>query len=95
MSCRKALLALDRRGVIRLPKSKGNYTFQERSNPALPEGTKVADVECSLAELGEIEIIGVSSRYGKPLVFWLISGTTWGYAAEAGQHWFYSIPLSF
>ena len=70
MSCRKALSVLDRRGLIRLPKAKGGYAFERRSRPRLPEGTEIAEGTCNLAELGEIEIVPVSSRSSKASRIW-------------------------
>ena len=60
MSCRKTLAALDRRGVIELPALKQRYAFQETRAPvACPP---VAQVSCTLAELGEVELMRVSSN---------------------------------
>ena len=56
---------LDRRGMIRLPKPRKGYAFERRSTPALPTGTEVAEVTCTVAELGEIEVVPVSSRYSQ------------------------------
>lgn len=60
MSCRKTLAALHRRGVIELPALKQRYAFQETRAPvACPP---VAQVSCTLAELGEVELMRVSSN---------------------------------
>ncbi|MEO6066298.1 MAG: IS4 family transposase, partial [Lysobacterales bacterium] len=60
MSCRKALLALQRRGLIELPAIKQRYAFQAASAPvACPP---VAQVSCTLAELGEVELMRVTSN---------------------------------
>lgn len=63
VSCRKALAELQRRGVIDLPEcvpvgSSGGPSVVCADGPA-----EVAQVSCSLAELGEVEIVLVSSRY--------------------------------
>ena len=59
MSCRKTLVALQRRGLIELPALKRRYAFQEaRASVACPP---VAQVACTLAELGEVVLIRVSS----------------------------------
>ena len=59
MSCRKALAALHRRGLIELPAIERCYAFQEAGVPvACPP---VAQVECTLGELGEVELIRVTS----------------------------------
>ncbi len=68
MSCRKALLELNRRGLINLPKCKRRYFFQS-TNP-LEEFPEILEVKCSLAELGDIEILPVKSRYSKASRIW-------------------------
>ena len=58
MSCRKSLVALHRRGLIELPALKQRYAFQEAKAPvACPP---VAQVSCTLAELGEVVLMRVS-----------------------------------
>lgn len=60
MSCRKTLLALQRRGLIELPALKQRYAFQEARMPvACPP---VAHVSCTLAELGEVVLMRVTSN---------------------------------
>jgi hypothetical protein len=63
VSCRKALAELQRRGVVDLPEcepavSSGGGTETCADGPA-----GVAEVSCHLAELGEVEVVLVSSRY--------------------------------
>ena len=58
MSCRKAMLKLHRRGVIKLPVVGKQYSFQKRVAPAAPP--PIAVVECSLAELGALEVVRVT-----------------------------------
>ncbi len=59
MSCRKALLELNRRGAIKLPALTMRYAFQQaKREVATPP---LATVECSLSELGAVEIIRVTS----------------------------------
>jgi hypothetical protein len=60
MSCRKALAALQRRGLIELPALKQRYAFQEARAPVVCP--PVAQVSCALAELGEVELIRVSGN---------------------------------
>jgi hypothetical protein len=64
MSCRKALLELERRGVINLPEAKRGYEFEEkrRKDREGEDLSELAEVECSLKELGGVEVIAVSSR---------------------------------
>ena len=60
MSCRKTLAALHRRGLIELPALKQRYAFQEARVPvACPP---VAQIACTLAELGEVALMRVSSN---------------------------------
>jgi hypothetical protein len=59
MSCRKAMLDLHRRGVIELPAVTVRPAFQRPRGPVAPP--PVAAVECSLAELGAVEIERVVS----------------------------------
>jgi len=68
MSCRKALLQLDRKGVLDLPRRKGVYGFEK----ALPHRieTEIAEVSCPLRELGEVQVDLVSSRYAKDSKVW-------------------------
>ncbi|MEK7753573.1 MAG: IS4 family transposase [Acidobacteriota bacterium] len=58
MSCRKALLAMHRRGVIRLAEVPKRYPFQQARRPEVPP---IAVVESTLAELGAVEIIRVTT----------------------------------
>lgn len=60
MSCRKAMLEMHRRGVITLPEVKQSYPFQQARRPLAPP--PIAEVACELAELGEVEIVRVSTR---------------------------------
>src|SRR4249920_177053 len=60
MSCRKTLVALHRRGMIELPALKQRYAFQEAKAPlACPP---LAQVSCTLAELGEVVLMRVTSN---------------------------------
>jgi len=59
MSCRKAMLDMHRRGIIALPAVKRSYPFQHVRRTAAPP--PIAEVECSLAQLGGVKIIRVTS----------------------------------
>jgi len=59
MCCRKALLELHRKGVVELPAITKRYAFRETRLAVAPP--PIATVECSLAELGEVEIVRVTS----------------------------------
>jgi hypothetical protein len=60
MSCRKAMLEMHRRGVIRLPALTRRYAFREARRIVAPP--PIATVSCRLEELGEVEIVRVTSR---------------------------------
>lgn len=59
MSCRKAMMELHRRGVIELPALTKRYAFRQARQTSAPP--PIAAVESSLDELGEVEIVRVSS----------------------------------
>jgi hypothetical protein len=62
MGCRKALAELNRRGVISLPELTRTYSFQQPStNRKEPKFRLPAGIHCPLAELGQVEIVPVSS----------------------------------
>ena len=68
VACRKALVELDRRKVIELPDCK-EYAFNShRARP--PELPPLFPVECSLAELGPIELIPIRSASSKNSRIW-------------------------
>lgn len=70
VSCRKALAKLHRRGVIVLPENKQTYAFQGSSSVVKKDLPELAMFEGSLAELGEIEIVPICSRYSKVSRVW-------------------------
>ncbi|MDO9528950.1 MAG: DUF4338 domain-containing protein [Syntrophales bacterium] len=70
MSCRKALLELERRGVIVLPVSDNVYHFQQKSAKTTESISEIAEIACDLADLGKVEVIPVSSRYSKMSRIW-------------------------
>ncbi|MGH2371929.1 MAG: IS4 family transposase, partial [bacterium] len=65
MSCRKSLSALHRRGVIALPAITRRYAFREARQRVAP--APLTGVECALSELGEVEIVRVTSSAGSAL----------------------------
>ena len=70
MSCRKALVELDRRGVLSLPEPIQTYAFQQPSGRDHEPVPDRAEIECALAELGEVEVRPVSSRYSQDSQVW-------------------------
>jgi len=70
MSCRKALLELDRRGVLVLPECTTVYAFQQPSSRVEEPLPELPEVKCALGKLGEVEVVPVSSRYSKASRLW-------------------------
>ena len=68
MSCRKALLKLDRSGIINLPERKESYAFEKRQTHTIDY--KIAAIEGSLSDLGELIIEPIKSRYRKDSRVW-------------------------
>lgn len=68
VSCRKALLELERGKKIELPRTQEEYAFQKRIKRQIrfngPKG------QYQLKELGEIEIKFINSRYSKESKLW-------------------------
>jgi hypothetical protein len=60
MSCRKAMVEMDRRGLIALPPVTKRFAFQRAKQLVAPP--VIASVECPLAELGDVELVRVVSR---------------------------------
>jgi len=69
VSCRKALLKLERQGEIRLPEARGWY-FSERAKRTEASLIEAAEVECEISGLGEIAVRPVSSRDSKDSRIW-------------------------
>jgi len=68
MNCRKALVKMQAVGILDLPKTKDSYNFSHpANNPVKPE---IPKLECTLAELGEVRVYPVSSRYAKESKIW-------------------------
>jgi len=68
MSCRKALTKLHRRGIVDLPRQEKTYSFKHaKSVPLKPD---IAEVQCSLQELGQITVDPITSRYCKESKIW-------------------------
>ena len=61
MSCRKALAKLQRGKVLALPDRSGAYGFERVSQK--PLGIEIAELTCTLEELGEVTVSPVTSRY--------------------------------
>ena len=61
VSCRKALLELHRRKMIELPQRDHALFFKKRSVPEGSAAPRIREISCTLKELGEVEIVPVSS----------------------------------
>lgn len=69
VSCRKALLRLQRDGHIQLPICEQVPGFN-LPVPKKLEIPPIATISCSIAELGEIKVVPVSSRYSTSSSIW-------------------------
>jgi hypothetical protein len=70
MSCRVALLRLNRKGIINLPQAYEQpclNTGKNDNNKFIPY---IPEIECELSELGEIKIVRIRSRYSKMYNVW-------------------------
>ena len=70
MNARKALLELERRGVVVLPAAKNVPNFERGEVRARQAAIEVAKVECSLEELGAVEIVAVRKQNGQESAAW-------------------------
>jgi hypothetical protein len=69
VSCRKALLELDRRGYVKLPPSERPAGFSKPPTVREPS-LDLPKVHCRLEELGRVEVIPVASRYSQTSAVW-------------------------
>jgi hypothetical protein len=70
VSCRKALLNLHRRGLIRLPVAEESCFRRSSRSVASDLPAALPELQCALNELGAIKISPVSSRYSKSSRIW-------------------------
>jgi len=70
VSCRKALLELDRRGMIQLPEVLVQYSFHQRRDSEPGEVSQVAEVDGNFSKLGAVKIIQVPNRYSELSGIW-------------------------
>jgi len=70
MSCRKALLKLNREGKIELPEAEKPKSLKNRKITNAIQEVEITDICCELKELEEIEIIAVKSRYSQESRIW-------------------------
>ena len=76
-SCRKALVKLHRQGYLTLPEVVNSYSFQKQRQTLKVSGdigssvnVDIPEINSSLPELGEIEVVPVRSRYCKDWRIW-------------------------
>jgi len=69
MSCRVALLKMDRKGVVKLPECNRKPSFQPRTERQWPI-EQIGSVCCDLRELGGVELIRIGSRERKNSRLW-------------------------
>lgn len=70
VSCRKALLELNRRGLIQLPAAKKDCFRRANAEKKADLIEDVPQVSCRLQDLGDIAIVAVTSRYCKASKIW-------------------------
>lgn len=70
MSCRKALLELHRRKLIVLPDCESAFPFRTKNRARPPVPPPPFPVECSLEELGPVELIPIRSVSSKNSRTW-------------------------
>jgi len=70
MSCRKALLELERQEAISLPVSDKTYTFQRKCTKATGELLEIKEIACDLKDLGKVELLPVPGRHSKKSRLW-------------------------
>ncbi|CAB1081300.1 hypothetical protein D1AOALGA4SA_8955 [Olavius algarvensis Delta 1 endosymbiont] len=68
MSCRKALAKLHQRGLVDLPPQEKTYSFEHTG--AVTIKPDIAELQCTLQELGQITVDPVTSRYCKESKIW-------------------------
>src|SRR6266480_2961976 len=62
MSARTALIALERRGAVVLPAARKVSNFRNEAARAKQAPIEVAELECSLEQLGAIELVAVTGQ---------------------------------
>jgi hypothetical protein len=70
-ACRKALMVLDKQGIISLAPSEANrFSFQTIGVQQTTALVEPIDIDCAIGDLGCIEIQMVTSRYTKASKIW-------------------------
>jgi len=72
MSCRVALLRLNRKEILNLPQAYERPCFNtEKGYDDDKSRLHIPEIECRLSELGEIKIVRIRSRYQRCTVRYL------------------------
>jgi hypothetical protein len=82
VSCRKALLKLDRQGLIALPAAQESCFERSSPEPSVAFRSQAPELRCALKELGEIRIVAVSSRYSQASRIWNDLMQRWHYLGK-------------
>ena len=82
VSCRKALLELDRQGLIALPAAKESCFERSCPEPSVGSRSQAPELRCALKELGKIRIVAVSSRYSQTSRTWNELMQPWHYLGK-------------
>jgi len=69
MSCRKALVTLERKGALRLPPASRGHGY-ERRGKGRGESLVFREVRGELSDLGRVELVVVRSRYSRASRVW-------------------------
>lgn len=69
-SCRKVLLELDRRGIVRLPEVDTKTRFQANEASRTYELPAIIEVECELYELGKVDLMPVLNSRTEEAQIW-------------------------
>jgi hypothetical protein len=68
MSCRKALSKMQNLGIIDFPRTEKKFAFEHPSQSSLE--LPIPELNCTLADLGEVRVYPVSSRYVRESKIW-------------------------
>ena len=70
LSCRKILLKLNKKGLIKLPKARNDYAFNNPIKDYTNDLPELVKISVKLKELGKLEIIAVQNRFNKLSRIW-------------------------
>ena len=79
--CRKALVKLDRKGLIQLPAIEQTYSFERTISSEIT--VEIPEIVCSLQELGEIEVTVITNRKSYEAQVWKALVSRYHYLGNA------------